>query len=531
MKKHLLVTGTLIALSACGGAETDDKKSSGGTGVDSPNKISLSKATTEIKEGDTQAGSVALAIVASKVAESPIDIFFKTTNGTAITGVDYSGQDGKVTIPKGSKTAEITLSTIANTIHQNDRDFKLSLTEIKSTSGKLELGLNETIVKINDDDPEPNLQFGTAKVTTHENVGDVGVPVVMDRQSSKETQFRVTVAGTATNGSDFSMKTLDFKVPSMAATFNLPVTVLPDSLVEGTEKIDLTISQVVNGKLGQNKTLSILISGDLKLPDTAVTTFYNNGNILSKSPDSAHPYQDAAYGLDTDPNYKPNGDAGFVYTKIDNAGNALSNTSATHSCVMDNHTGLTWEVKSDAQPTYVENPRKKDTYIELMHPQSQNAVYLWNNPDPKTNGGSVGGINKLEFEVPEIPGSSNCSFPTKTSPLYSAEVSVTGCTSEQYVKYINRAALCGHKDWRLPSINELLTIASYMPGQLIHDAAYFSDAQSHMWGNPATIRYLSATPSSENDASVWCLDVDYKKVMLCNKQTYNSLRLVRGSKL
>lgn len=530
MKKLLLSTSLVLILAGCGGAE--DNKTTGSSSTTTPTTtVSINKPTLEIKEGDGQAQTEKVTFTASRKADKPITVSYKTTDNTAVAGKDYRALVGEVTIPEGATTVDLTLTVIGNTIHQSDREFTLTLVDLKSDAGKLAKGQDVTTIRVKEDDPEPVLTFASVKLTAHETIGEITVPVVADRQSEKETQFRISIAGTATNGSDFSMKSVDFKVPAMSTTLNVPVMILSDSLIEGTEKIDLTLSQVLNGKIGQNSSFAIWIPGDLKLPDTGVTTFYNNGVILSKSPDSAHPYQDAAYGLDTDPSYGPNGDAGFVYTKIDDSGNAVSNNSYSHTCVMDNHTGLTWEVKSNAPPSYEQHPRKKDAFIELMHPHSQNAKYLWNNPDPKTNGGSVGGINKLEFEFADIPGSMNCSFPTKKSALFSAEASLNGCTSDQYVKLVNRSAVCGHKDWRVPSINELLTIASYMPGQLIHDPVYFTDAQTHIWGNPTEIRYLSSTPSSENEASVWCLDVDYKMVMLCNKQTYNSLRLVRGPKL
>jgi len=39
------------------------------------------------------------------------------------------------------------------------------------------------------------------------------------------------------------------------------------------------------------------------------------------------------------------GDAGFDYTKLDKTCNALNGDALSWACIIDNHTGLLWEVK------------------------------------------------------------------------------------------------------------------------------------------------------------------------------------------
>jgi hypothetical protein len=529
MKKTLLTTLMVLALTGCGGGE--ETKTSGSSGSSTPitTTVSVNKSILDVKEGDAQAQTEKITFIATRKAEKPIEVSFKTSDNTAVAGRDYQAMDSKVTIPQGATSAEITITAIGNTIHQGDRDFNLTIVDLKSDAGTMAKGLDVVTIRIKDDDPEPVVQFLSNKLTTHEDIGEVLVPITLDRQSEKEIVSRFTLSGVATKDSDFTISGLEYKIPPMATSFNIPIKILKDKLVEGTEPIELTFSLLTNGKIGERKAAFIFISGDLRLPDTAVTSYFNSGNLHSSGPDGSHPYQDAEYGLDTNPAYNGNGQAGFVYTKIDNAGNPLTSTATAHTCTYDNHTGLTWEIKDPTPARDYKDEKGKDR--RWVSNYSQKSKYLWLNRDGKVNGGSAGGINAKEFTDQEDPVSPNCSFPSSKTALWEPTVMTTGCVSEQYVALLNKVGMCGFKDWRLPSVTELTTIASYQADELIHDGNYITDAVTHIKGNPATIRYLSSTPAVDNEASVWCLDVQSKQIMMCNKQTYNHLRLVRGPKL
>lgn len=527
MKKKILSTCILLALAGCGASEESASGSSASNSQ--PNKISVSRTSLEVKEGDSVNSNEKFTITASRNADKNIVVSFKTIDGTAIAGQDYVGLDSTVTILEGARSAEVTLSTIANTTHQPNREFTFKITNVAPQGGKAELSTDTAVIRVMDDDPEPLVNFSNAKTTAHEDIGIVDVPVQLDRLSSKETLVKLSLKGIATRDTDFTIASLDLKIPPMTSSANFPVTILKDKLVEGTETIDLTMSQISNANLGKQITSTIFIAGDLRLPDTGVVTYYYNGNFNSKVPDSNHPYQDAMYGHDTDPTYNQNGEAGFVYTKIDNAGNSLASSAQHHRCTYDNHTGLTWEVKDTSPPTVEVDDKGNQTTILSIY--SQESKYLWLNRDNKVNGGSAGGITDKEFSDPDLPQSANCGFPGKKSALWSAEVMRTGCTSEQYIALFNRVGSCGFKDWRLPSATEITTLVSYQAGNLLHDGVYIKDAETHVKGNPQTIRYLTSTPSVDNEASVWCLDAKTKQLMMCHKQQYNHLRLVRGPKL
>lgn len=520
MKKNILCTCILLALAGCGGSEEGSTGNGTSSSNTQPNKISVSRTSLEIKEGDTVNTNEKFTFTATRNAEKNIVVSFKTFDGTAKAGQDYVGVDSTVTILEGSRTAEVTLSTIANNIHQPNREFTFKITNVAPQGGKVELVSDTAVIRIMDDDPEPIVNFTNAKITAHEDIGTVNLPIQLDRQSSKETLVKLTLKGIATRDTDFAIDSLDLKIPPMTSKIDLPVKIVKDALVEGTETIELTMSQISNAKLGQQLSSTIFISGDLRLPDTGVVTYYYNGNFNSKVPDSNHPYQDASYGHDIDPRYASNGVSGFVYQKVDIAGNSLPVQTNKHLCTYDAHTGLTWEVKSGNPSTEFETVWNNERYR-----------YLWLDTNKSTNGGSDGGINDEEFSDFTKPFSSNCQFPPKGDPLHMGSSVTKGCTSASYITLYNTAAMCGFKDWRLPTIFELASIADYQHKNVPLDPEYFPDAQTHIANTTREVKYLSSTPSAENTASVWCYDARSKAITLCNKQTYNSIRLVRGPKL
>lgn len=159
-----------------------------------------------------------------------------------------------------------------------------------------------------------------------------------------------------------------------------------------------------------------------KLNDTGITQTYNHQTCPQNS------QEDCNFGRDKTltPDYKAGaGQAGFDFTKLDASGNALADQTATgHKCVRDNHTGLVWEVKTNAN---------------------------------------------------------------KATKIYGAKEGSKIVISE-FVAQINTANLCGKSNWRVPTMVELMSLLDmskttnridleYFPNNLNNDA-YWTATQA-----------------------------------------------------
>lgn len=114
------------------------------------------------------------------------------------------------------------------------------------------------------------------------------------------------------------------------------------------------------------------------------------------------------------------GRAGFDFTKLDAAGAELPHDAPAWRCVRDNVTGLTWQVPTDSGLTDHRN------------------TYTWYHDDPAVHVGYAG-----------RPNAGLCTG--------------SACDTQGFVRALNESALCGFRDWRLPTRRELFSLAVMEP--------------------------------------------------------------------
>lgn len=196
--------------------------------------------------------------------------------------------------------------------------------------------------------------------------------------------------------------------------------------------------------------------------DTGVTTcfiptLFPGACDASNSGDAAsYPRQDARFGRDAAqaagklPPKTGGGVAGFDFTPLDASGNPIALTggvpASPPSCVRDNITGLTWEVKTTSGLRNTANR------------------YTWHN-------GSTGssGLDYCAGTLAGYPGL---------------------CTTHNYVSAVNAAGLCGTSNWRMPSRRELRTILNMGGSIPFVDNNYFPNtAGGKHWSGDAMVTY------------------------------------------
>ena len=146
-------------------------------------------------------------------------------------------------------------------------------------------------------------------------------------------------------------------------------------------------------------------------------------------------------------------------------------------CVLDNQSGLVWEVKQAAPGL-----------------QNINNTYTWYDPDQKTNGGFAGKAN-------------------------GGACTGSDCDTDAYIKALNAKKLCGLNDWYLPSRFELNTIVDTsipLPGPTL-PKAYFPEALAG--------KYWTDTTFKTRRASAWVWRFDQGSDYVAEKSEAFNIRL------
>jgi hypothetical protein len=235
------------------------------------------------------------------------------------------------------------------------------------------------------------------------------------------------------------------------------------------------------------------------LPDSGQDKCDNGSNVLApcsstNSGDTAtYPRQDGRFGRDAKAGAGTlvkvgGGSGGLDYTKVANNGSDLPASAALGAnpgdwaCTRDNITGLTWEVKTTSG----------------MH--STYHTYTWYNSDGTRNGGNWG-VTQVNLSCYDIHR----------------------CDTESFTLDVQAAALCGFRDWRVPTRRELLSIinaGAYYPSQ---DANYFPNTSLAMW------EFWSGTSAVADTGKAWWVSLVSGATGFYNKSETRPAILVRGT--
>ena len=224
---------------------------------------------------NTESIDATFTVTLDKTYPEDITIDYTTSDGTAISGTDYTAASSSVTILANTLSNTISIPVNDDTLDENDESFAISL----SNPVNVILGNSSAVATIEDDDGTPNLDVAD---TTVAEGSDIVFTVSIPTASALPITFDYASSdGTALTGFDYTGATGSGSIPAGSTSTTISISGLEDALSEDTETLDLTISNVTNGMLGDATGTGSITDND-PLPSLSINdiTLTENNNAV-----------------------------------------------------------------------------------------------------------------------------------------------------------------------------------------------------------------------------------------------------------
>lgn len=224
--------------------------------------VQFAVSTSAISENS----SPALVTVALSLASSfQTTVEYTTQAITATAGVDYSTITGTLTFPAGVTTATIAIPILDDAIYDPNENFRVILT---SPSNAILGARDNNTVTILDDETQPMVSFATSTSSAGESVSSHTVPVILSATASTPVvvNYAVTGGSATSGGVDYTLANGSLTISVGQTTGNIVIPVINDTIYEGNETIELTLSSPSGATLGAASHTRTIVDDD-SLPE------------------------------------------------------------------------------------------------------------------------------------------------------------------------------------------------------------------------------------------------------------------------
>jgi subtilisin-like proprotein convertase family protein len=277
-------------------------------------KVSIAATDASASEsGDT--GTVTITRIGSTANALTVNY---TTSGTATNGSDYAIDyttvsqgirrsydtlNGSITIPVGSSSVSIPITAIDDTDFEGDEYLNLTLQT--SADYVLEGSTSATVSIADNDKPTVSIvasDANAAETLSTETANTGEFTITRTGTTANSLTLNYTVAGTATNGSDYNSLGSTIVIPAGASSVTIPIIPIDNFTLESAETVVLNLSTDNAYNLGTNNSATVNITdNDTSIYESNQTlaTAYNLGTISS-----LQTINDSVSSLDTTDYYK-----------------------------------------------------------------------------------------------------------------------------------------------------------------------------------------------------------------------------------
>jgi hypothetical protein len=270
---NLCSTGTASSVTGSGPWSWNCTGSNGGTNAScaAPLSVSSTPGTLALANptfiGQQVNGSVTITVNRTGGSSGAVSVPFATSDGTAVSGTNYTGISGVLSWANGDSTPKSFTVALATTpAFKLTKNFTVTL---GSTTGNAGLGTSSATVTVYGSIAAlvSSYSLSSASYGVVQNTGSVAITVVLNGSTyGPATVQYATSNGTAVAGTDYTASSgiVSFNPGDTSETFNIPISTATPFV--GTKSFTVTLSNAAPGTLTAPTSALVSITGSSVAP-------------------------------------------------------------------------------------------------------------------------------------------------------------------------------------------------------------------------------------------------------------------------
>jgi hypothetical protein len=232
--------------------------------VCNPPTVTLTSSTSNIAE---TGGSATITATLSGRYKSDVTVTL-AKSGTATDVTDYSLSSTTITIPYGSLSGSVTLTSVNDVL---DEPNETVIVDIASVTNGLENSTQQQTVTITDDDAAPTVSLTTGAATIAETSGSTNVTATLSAASGQAVTVTLGLTGTAIVPTDYTLGTI-ITIPAGSTSAFITLASVSDVLDEANETVIVDITAVTNGTENGTQQKTVTITDDDAAPTVTLSS-------------------------------------------------------------------------------------------------------------------------------------------------------------------------------------------------------------------------------------------------------------------
>ena len=265
--RSVSLAGDIVAVGAYRDADAGDETGAAYVFTTNPNSgpgaIVFDNASYTVAE---DGGSATITVVRSGGSEGAVTVDLIVADGTA-TAADYTNASQTLSFADGETSTTITIDITDDSQQEGDETILLSLTNV---AGGATLGdTAAATLTITANDNPGAIAFDASSYTITEDVNSATITLVRTAGSDGAVTVDVVFTDdTATAGSDYTIPATTVSFADGETTKTLSIPLLDDSIAEGNETVNLSLTNFTGGAIAGTQDTAIFTIEDNDVPGT-----------------------------------------------------------------------------------------------------------------------------------------------------------------------------------------------------------------------------------------------------------------------